>query len=153
MVENFVDDDEAEEALFGREMREGGFEICGYDGFRCYGLFDDKGVVHCVVMSRSGGGFACLRIMLKGGEGFGMSLYERLKRQGLFSDECNREVCKCFGVRCDGLVDEKGVVHCSVNRFEDGFACLRIRLVGGMTIFEKLKRQRLLSSNFNGGDK
>lgn len=83
-----VDDDEAEEALFEAEMKASDIKICKYSKLPCDGLADDKGVVHCSVAGRSGGGFACLRIRLKGGQGYGMTLYEKLKGQGLLED-CN----------------------------------------------------------------
>jgi hypothetical protein len=86
MVEDFVDDDEAEEELFEREMREAGIKVCEYRGGPCDGwAVNDKGVGYCSAWDRSGAGFACLRIRLKGG----MTLYEKLKRQGLLSNDCN----------------------------------------------------------------
>lgn len=76
---------EAELVEFKRVLAEHGTKVCVFDDmFACDGgAVDTNGVVHCVVWNGSHGGIACLRVRLKGGEGWGMTLYEKLKRQGL----------------------------------------------------------------------
>jgi len=85
-VRELVEGEAVEEAFFEEEMSKSGIKICPHRGGPCDGwIVDAKGVHHCFVLNRSGG-VVCLRICFKGGQGWGMSIFEKLRRQGLLID-------------------------------------------------------------------
>jgi hypothetical protein len=74
---------------FERVKRSQGFDVCSYDDEICSVRQGSVGKIKpCFVWGRDSDGrlvlvYVCLRVKLRGGQGFGMSLLEKLSRQGL----------------------------------------------------------------------
>jgi hypothetical protein len=79
----------AERLEYNREMKSKGFGVCSFDGDICSVRQEDVGKVRpCFIYGLDSNRrvdlvYVCVRVRLKGGVGYGMSLREKLSRQGL----------------------------------------------------------------------
>lgn len=154
--------DEAEHDLFKADLRAHGILLCRFDDLPCNMIFSSIDAFVCrasCVNGSAGNVWYCDRIRFKGGQGWNLSIREKVERQGLLnicrgkrSDLCFFDKKVCGSGISNSSFPNGCASHLTFGRDRSGgvdssWCCGRIQFEGGMSLAEKVRRQGVLKNH------